>query len=1318
MARPQIRGNQIAAGQITNSHVAAGAAIASTKLAPLSASLDAAGNRIVNVGEPVAPQDVATKAYTDAVAQGLDIKASCRLATTGSVPLLWGEMVLDSVMAYAGDRVLVKNQTGSPETNGIYQVASAGTWPRTADASGTNVSSGMFTFISSGSLLADTGWVLTTDDPIVVDVTPLTFAQFSGAGVIVAGMGMVQNGQEFDVVSANSAIRVNPNDVEVVVAGAALDIVPGGGLRVTPGEDGHVLTSNAGTVALAAVVNRVTVAEPLKIDSTGTVPGTGNVYVSLSGTSAVLTHLGLMEARSLADYSLNILGNWETNMLASWVGRGGSYSITSSPDIQVTNGSHAFTPFADIYGAVGGISTRCYVYAHAAGTVSFELTNSSSLLLLPNLDYGAWLPYVINGNKGSNWPVNTKVEFRRMDELTWNTAYDGATNTLMAGLWSGTLYQPPAPGSGYTPTLTGVRFTFTYVGTETHRIAEIGVASKHLQRHAYTAAWVGQPNEFTRGQTVDTDALTEPALTILNNGTNVAVFQTDGTTVLNSLLDLSGPNQNVGVGESALVNSTGTENVAVGYQASQNSVASNHTTALGAHALQANQGHHNTAVGAYALSTAGTVEENTAIGYLAAELATGGNHVVAVGVRALWANQGAHNTAVGHEALMANGAGYQNTAVGASALTANTGGVLNVAVGWEALKSNTLGSSEVGVGYRALAANLTGASNTAVGSQALLVSTNGDYNVAVGNGALAAATSPGMCVAVGYGAMLAATYGIDCVAVGGYALRNQSGGINNTAIGRSALESLTTGRHNTYVGVSAGKFGAVDGWENVAVGYLTRQQATAGSYNVAIGNSAQRFSQGNGNTVVGHNASSGGSAEGSYNVVVGFEAMLFNTGESNVAVGARALQNSEGDNNVAVGQGVLQNLTTGGAFTAVGYNAGFASTQGTRVTVVGCEARENGSGDWNTAVGYQAQRLSGGNYNVALGSWSQYSETGTYNTAVGHASGLGGSGDRNACFGYAAGLALGTGSDNTAAGANAFRSNQDGNFNTALGGEALYFSRTGDNQTAVGYRAMYSNLGGQDNVAVGVSAFRAAENGTRNVFVGRQAGASLTDANYSVGIGYTAGYNGTNLFACVVVGAEAHNNYTNGTYNTVIGYGADFSVAGDFSRVTLLGAQTGASVSDVNVIGYSGTNRVQDTTTIRGPLLVRRDNGEGLAQALSNYSAAEVVLFGTQTDLTSAGTQVLALPANSHFFVNEVGLHVTQFISVSVQPTVSFGNGVDTAALALPIQSEDCNVAYGRQRLTALRTYAGQTTLAAAITVAATGVLQGRPYWKGVLVED
>lgn len=75
--------------------------------------------KIVNLPNPTAPQDAATKAYVDSAVEGLAWKDSCRVATQGNINLSSPGATIDGVALSAGDRVLVRAQTQAKE-NGIY----------------------------------------------------------------------------------------------------------------------------------------------------------------------------------------------------------------------------------------------------------------------------------------------------------------------------------------------------------------------------------------------------------------------------------------------------------------------------------------------------------------------------------------------------------------------------------------------------------------------------------------------------------------------------------------------------------------------------------------------------------------------------------------------------------------------------------------------------------------------------------------------------------------------------------------------------------------------------------------------------------------------------------------------------------------------------------------------------------------------------------------------------------------------------------------------------------------------------------------------
>jgi hypothetical protein len=165
---------------------------------------------------PVGDTDIANKGYVDSVAQGLDVKASCVYSTTADITLSglavqaggdWTSTLT------AGDRILVKNQSSS-QFNGIY-VASSTAWARSADMNTWAEVPSAFTFIESGTTLADTGWVSTANQGGTINVTPMPWSQFSGAGSYLAGNGLQLIGNTFSVKANGTTLDVSSSGVKI-----------------------------------------------------------------------------------------------------------------------------------------------------------------------------------------------------------------------------------------------------------------------------------------------------------------------------------------------------------------------------------------------------------------------------------------------------------------------------------------------------------------------------------------------------------------------------------------------------------------------------------------------------------------------------------------------------------------------------------------------------------------------------------------------------------------------------------------------------------------------------------------------------------------------------------------------------------------------------------------------------------------------------------------------------------------------------------------------------------------------------------------------
>lgn len=187
----------------------------------LGADLNAGGYKITSLGAPTNSTDAATKAYVDAVSEGLHVHEAARVYSSANIDLstdLEAGDVIDGVTLVAGDRVLVNGQTTKSQ-NGIYVVQASGAAVRAADFdTPAEVSSGDFIFVSAGTTYGNTGWVQ-TKSPATIGVNEIEFTQFSGAGTYTAGAGLTLSGTIFSAdvtpTSGNASLTNTGGAIEV-----------------------------------------------------------------------------------------------------------------------------------------------------------------------------------------------------------------------------------------------------------------------------------------------------------------------------------------------------------------------------------------------------------------------------------------------------------------------------------------------------------------------------------------------------------------------------------------------------------------------------------------------------------------------------------------------------------------------------------------------------------------------------------------------------------------------------------------------------------------------------------------------------------------------------------------------------------------------------------------------------------------------------------------------------------------------------------------------------------------------------------------------
>ena len=185
---------------------------------------------------------LANKTYVDQVAQGLDTKPSCKLATTGNLTATYNNgsagvgatltnsgtqavLVIDSTAANLNDRILVKDQTTRTQ-NGIYVVTSVGgassNWVltrATPEDQPSELTGGSFVFVEEGTLNQNNGYTFTHTGAPTFGTTDLDVAQFSGAGQITAGAALTKDGNQLDVAVDDSSVEVNADALRVKALG-------------------------------------------------------------------------------------------------------------------------------------------------------------------------------------------------------------------------------------------------------------------------------------------------------------------------------------------------------------------------------------------------------------------------------------------------------------------------------------------------------------------------------------------------------------------------------------------------------------------------------------------------------------------------------------------------------------------------------------------------------------------------------------------------------------------------------------------------------------------------------------------------------------------------------------------------------------------------------------------------------------------------------------------------------------------------------------------------------------------------------------------
>lgn len=456
---------------------------------------------------PTSNTDIANKLYVDTVAQGLNPKNACQVATTVNITLS-GLQSIDSYTTLAGDRVLVKNQS-TQANNGIY-VASTSTWTRATDMDTWSEVPGAYTVILNGTQ-SSTGWVCIATATGTINVTAMPWSQFSLNATYYAGTGLSLSSNTFSItntgVTAASYGSASQSLTAIVNAQGQLTSLAAQSIAIS-----NTQVSGLGTMSIQNA-NSVSITGG-SITGT-TISGSTGSFTTLSAsgviTSTVATGTAPFTVSSTTAVSnLSIGGNAATATTASSVTNALTFNNLGAGDSSGTtfNGSAARTLSYNSIGAPSITGTN------ATGTWGISVTGNAGT--------------VTNGVVTTGFYANPSWITSILGSIVSGAVTSATTATNLAGGTTGAIAYQSGVGASTFLTLGTTNYVLTAGASAPQYVAQstlsVGSATSATSATTTTNLAGGIASQIPYQTAAGTTAF-------IANGTNGYVLTSNGTSV-------------------------------------------------------------------------------------------------------------------------------------------------------------------------------------------------------------------------------------------------------------------------------------------------------------------------------------------------------------------------------------------------------------------------------------------------------------------------------------------------------------------------------------------------------------------------------------------------------------------------------------------------------------------------------------------------------------------------------------------------------------------------------------------------------------------